>query len=288
MKLLTIDCREIGGRPGVVLSSGDILDLAAAPSTLNQAQWIPYSIVSVLAAGREGLDRVAALVDAVGDRDEAGLEQLRRNAVVLPADGTALMPPVRRPGLVLVLREDGSTYLKSPNTAVGNAATVEPPWNQDAPLECSGMLAAVIGRPLYRGSQEDATDAIAGWTLYLDLASSGREDPAQQAEHHQFPGAGPMGPAIVTIDELPDPGSSKLALSMNDVIVASESAYACADDPGARLAEVSQRYSFRPGDLVCFEPAPAADLFGCRTHPGDAVRLSVDDVMSLDIAIAKA
>ena len=45
MKLLTIDSREVTGRPGVLLDSGDILDLAAAPSTLNESQWIPHSVV---------------------------------------------------------------------------------------------------------------------------------------------------------------------------------------------------------------------------------------------------
>ena len=51
MKLVTIDAREVAGRPGVLLEDGNILDLTAAPSTLSQSQWIPQSVVSILAAG---------------------------------------------------------------------------------------------------------------------------------------------------------------------------------------------------------------------------------------------
>ena len=42
MKLLTIDSREVSGRPGALLTSGEVLDLAASPSTLSESQWIPY------------------------------------------------------------------------------------------------------------------------------------------------------------------------------------------------------------------------------------------------------
>lgn len=288
MKLVTIDCREIGGRPGVMLASGDILDLAAAPSTLDQAQWIPYSVVSVLAAGHDGFERVAALVDAVDARDDRAREDLRRDGVLLPASGTALLPPVRRPGLVLVLQADGGAHIKSPNTAVGDRATVSPPWADDAPLVCTGMLAAVFGRPLYRAGGAEAADAVVGYTLVLDLAGGSVDDRQRREEGGQFPGAGPMGPAIVTVDELVEPRTHALGLSLNDVVVASESAYAFPDDVPERLAGLSQRYGFRPGDVVCFEPPPDTALYGCRLHAGDAVRLALDDVLALEVGIAKS
>ena len=41
MRLVTIDCREIGGRPGVMVGDDEILDLAGAPRTLEESQWIP-------------------------------------------------------------------------------------------------------------------------------------------------------------------------------------------------------------------------------------------------------
>jgi len=265
-----------------MLANDDILDLAAAPSTLNQAQWIPYSVVSVLAAGQEGLDHVAGLVAAV---DESDREQLRRDGVLLPAAGTTLLPPVRRPGLLLVVDEGGTTYVKSPNTAVGSAARVAAPWNDDAPLECSGMLAVVLGRPLYRAGPDEAGNAIAGYTLVLDLSAARDDDWQRYIESKQFPGASPMGPAIVTRDELDDPRAGDMQLAMNGVVVASGPAYEHADDVSVRLAALSRHYGFRPGDVVCFEPSADAAMRRNRLHAGDAVQLSLDGIMALDVTV---
>jgi len=116
MKLLTIDSREVTGRPGVLLDNGDILDLVAAPSTLSESQWIPHSVVSVIAAGRSGLERVRQLV-ASAEREDR--QRLLQNGILLPYSGTALMAPIRRPGLVLIVDSHASSYIKSPNSAVG-------------------------------------------------------------------------------------------------------------------------------------------------------------------------
>ena len=43
MKLVTIDAREVAGRPGVLLDGGVILDLSAAPGSLSVSQWVPHS-----------------------------------------------------------------------------------------------------------------------------------------------------------------------------------------------------------------------------------------------------
>ncbi|MDP6673501.1 MAG: hypothetical protein QGH93_01440, partial [Gammaproteobacteria bacterium] len=125
MKLLTIDSREVTGRPGVLLDSGDILDLAAAPSSLSEAQWIPHSVVSVIASGRNGLERIQRLV-AVAERSDR--QRLLQDGALLPYSGTALLAPVRRPGLVLIVDSNESSYIKSPNAAVGPGATVTIPW----------------------------------------------------------------------------------------------------------------------------------------------------------------
>jgi 2-keto-4-pentenoate hydratase/2-oxohepta-3-ene-1,7-dioic acid hydratase in catechol pathway len=287
MKLVTIDCREIGGRPGVILSDDDILDLAAAPSTLDESQWIPYSVVSVLAAGQEGFDRAALLVNSLQRKSTEERDALRRDGVLLPYATTALLPPVRRPGLVLVVDQASRAYIKSPNTAVGNETRVELLWNDDAPVECAAMLAAVFGRPLYRANSSEAAASIAGFTLVADLSAPPTDDFQQYVESQQFPGANPMGPAIVTTDELGDPRDADMTLSMNDVVVGADSAYDFAEDAARRIATLSQRYAFRPGDMVCFEPRTTSELRGHRLHAGDRVNVSLRNCMSLEFTVAK-
>ena len=62
MRLVTLDSREVGGRPAVSLPSGEILDLLAASATLGTSQWRPQSVVSVLAQGEEGAAHVGRLI----------------------------------------------------------------------------------------------------------------------------------------------------------------------------------------------------------------------------------
>jgi hypothetical protein len=286
MRLLTIDCREVGGRPGVMVGDDEILDLAGAPRTLEESQWIPYSVVNVLAAGRKGLAHAQRMIDSVGNRDISEIEQLREKGVLLPFTGTSLMPPVRRPGLLLVAEDTGSSFIKSPNTAVGDRARIDAPWQDDAPLTCTGTLSAVIGRSLYRADLEEAEAAIVGYTLVMDLSAADPANRDQFVESKQFPGASPIGPAIVTADEVADVRDLRMTLALNGVEVGSGAAYGHTEELPTRVAALSRAYAFRPGDLVCFAQPDTTALAGCKLHAGDAVGLTLEGLMSLEVSIS--
>lgn len=289
MQLVTIECREVAGRPGVITESGEILDLTAAPTTLAQSQWIPQSVISILAAGEHGRQGVQRLLDAAADTDA---ETLRAAKVLLPREPTRLMAPVRRPGLVLV-QESGAApdgepepmvSIKGPNTVIGPGNTLRVPWRTGAGLSVRPLFGVVLGRPLHLAGPEAAADAIAAYTLLLDLS---RPSPGGGAsagswreylDSKQFPGACPVGPAFVTADEYPLDATCGLKLSVNGVEMSS-SRRELADLP-AKLATLSTRFGFRPGDLVGFSlPTAAADQ---RTYQdGDRICLALDHTMQL-------
>jgi len=289
MKLLTIDSREVTGRPGVLLDSGDILDLAVAPSTLSESQWIPHSVVSVIAAGRDGLERIARLVTAA---ERADRQQLIAAGALLPYSGTALMAPIRRPGLVLIVDSQGVDQIKSPNAAIGNDAKVNIPWADTDTLWGIPMLAMVLGRSIFRASESEASDAIAGYTLMFDL--SGREpnaadNGAERSKYFkssQFPGACPIGPTIVTSDEFNDPSGAAASVCINDVEVGLGSLWPDAHKGGHLLAELSQSYGFRPGDLVSFEPSGDGVGAPRKLHPGDRFSVTYTSIIELAVTIA--
>lgn len=289
MKLLTIDSREVTGRPGVLLDSGDILDLAAAPNTLSESQWIPHSVVSVLAAGPAGLERIASLVAAVGRADR---EQLRNDGTLLPYAGTELLAPIRRPGLVLIVDAAGSGFIKNPNAAVGPRATLELPWANCDALWSTPLLACVIGKPFFKAGAQEAREAIAGYTLLLDMCAQqpgdygSRDDWQAHNDMRQYPGACPIGPVIVTCDEWALPGNTEATLLINDVEVARSELWAPGQNPGELLAELSQRYGFRPGDLVAFEPFTEPADSALRIQPGDSFSVTCAGMIDLDIRVA--
>jgi hypothetical protein len=256
MRLVTLDCREVGGRPGIFLPSGEILDLAAAPSGLTASQWRPLSVVSVLAEGEEGARRVARLIADCESASDSQRQQWRSSGRLLPGSGTRLMPPVRRPGLLLmVTSSDGgptACYVKNPNSAVGPDVEIPMPAGESHQLFLLGMVGLVMGRPLYRGTVTQAARAIAALTLLADIGTTriDRGPDEGRADARQFPGACVMGPALVSIDELPADATWTLAVLVNGRAVATGHSTLDAGRAAEVVAELSTRYAFRPGDVV--------------------------------------
>ena len=256
MRLVTLECREVGGRPGIFLPSGEILDLAAAPSGLAASQWRPLSVVSVLAEGEEGALRVGRLIADCESATDLQRQQWRSSGRLLPGSGTRLMPPVRRPGLLLMVPRGeggpGACYVKNPNSVVGPDVGIPVPAGENHQLFLLGMVGLVIGRPLYRGTIAQAARAIAALTLVADLGATriDRGPDEGRADARQFPGACVLGPALVSIDELPDDAAWTLTVVVNGRAVAAGRSTLDARRAAEVVAELSTRYAFRPGDVV--------------------------------------
>lgn len=288
MRLVTLDSREAGGRPGIFLPGGEILDLAVPPVGLGAAQWLPQSIVSILAEGDQGREQVARLIAEVTSASAGQREQWRATGRLLPGVGTRLLPPIRRPGLLLMLtRTKGpnpSTYVKNPNSAIGPDATVANPANDNGPLFMLPMVGLVIGRPLFRANQDQAAKAIAALTLVADLGATrldgGPGD--SRADARQFPGACVLGPALVTSDEFPVSSDWQVTLRVNARSVGDGASGLTASRAAEIVASVSGSYGLRPGDVVGVPAGPTeVELPG-----GSAVTLRLHDTLELAFTTA--
>jgi hypothetical protein len=278
MKLVTIDAREVAGRPGLLLDSGHILDMSAAPASLDTSQWIPQSTISILAAGEQGIEHARGLA-AVADEQ---LAELQDRGAITSLASTALMAPVRRVGLILVSYTLGdgaaTSFIKSPNTAVGHAVKV--PMHGHSVLIANPMFAAVLGKQLYQADAGLAGAAISAWTLVIDLSPDIAEPKSadewrQYTAARQFPGSFPMGPALVTTDELSEPGDIVARARTNGVETWSGIACPPANECINRLAELSHDFAFSPGDVIAF--AAAEDSLSSPRQ-----KLGAKDVFSFD------
>lgn len=295
MQLLTIDSREVAGRPGLLLPDGWILDLRAAESTLSQAQWRPQSVISILVAGEAGRERAQALLD--GAVDPVRRTELKQAGALLPFAGTALMTPLRRPGLMLVAdsRVAGpdeprpAAYIKGPGTATADGSTVMLPALPEARIHARAMPAVVLSRPLFRADAAAAAEAIGAWTLVIDISLA---EPAADADaaswrryldSKQFPGAFPCGPALITQDEFLAVDRIAVGLAVNGV--AGDSGELALSEVPALLAALSRRYGFRPGDLVAFADAGAGGSAGRPLCAGDQLLATLDDRLRLAVSL---
>src|SRR3954454_17263361 len=142
----------------------------------------------------------------------------------------ALGPPVPRPRQVFALglnyalhaREAGFelppmplVFTKFPSCLVGDAATVHVATEK---VDWEVELVAVIGRRAESVSPERAWEHVAGVTVGQDLSARDVQmlgSPPQFSIGHPFPGFGPTGPWVTTVEALPARDDLAIACSVN-------------------------------------------------------------------------
>ena len=172
------------------------------------------------------MERLVGFISGAPEHDRTAW---RNAGILLPYAGTQLLAPVRRPGLLLMVRlealpaADGimRVAMKNPNAAVGPDSSIPLPDARIGRLSAAPMLGLVIGRPLFAGSPADAVRALAAVTVLVDMGlahwSAGGE------ADRQFPGACPLGPAFLTLDELPAASPATLVFRITGHIVGRQS-----------------------------------------------------------------
>lgn len=120
-------------------------------------------------------------------------------------------------------------------------------------------LAVVISRPAHRVSRAAALDHVAGFTIGQDLSERVTQlrGPAPQfGLGKSFPGFAPLGPALVTLDELADPTDLRITCTLDgEVMQDGRTSQMIVDVPGL-IAGLTQVVTLQPGDVI-FTGTPA-------------------------------
>jgi 2,4-diketo-3-deoxy-L-fuconate hydrolase len=230
-----------------------------------------------------GPDRVRVALDA-GDLPALDVTGLRIGA------------PVARPGAVLCIgmnyaahaAETGATppehpvmFYKAPNTVVGPDDDVLNPRGATR-LDWEVELAVVIGRRArYLGSPDQALDHVAGYAISNDVSerafqldiSGGQWSKGKSCETFN-----PIGPWLVTADELGDPQALGLRTWVNGQ-PRQDSSTADMIFPVAELIyQLSQVTVLDPGDIINTGTPQGVALAGHHPYlsPGDVVDLEID------------
>jgi 2-keto-4-pentenoate hydratase/2-oxohepta-3-ene-1,7-dioic acid hydratase in catechol pathway len=146
-------------------------------------------------------------------------------------------------------------------------------------------LAVVIGKEGKRITKAAALDHIAGFMVMNDI--SGRE--AQFSDHQWFRGKSfdtfaPVGPSIVSLDEIGDPYALKLKTLVNGVVMQEGNTDQMVFNIEAILEYISQDITLIPGDIISTGTPSGVGVF--RNPPvflqeGDVVECTIDKIGSL-------
>jgi acylpyruvate hydrolase len=112
-------------------------------------------------------------------------------------------------------------------------------------------LAVVIGRPIKRASTEEAAAAIAGYTVLNDVSMRDwQRRTLQWLQGKMFERSTPVGPYLVTPDEVDGAGDLEIRCEVDGVVMQQSRTSDLLFGPAEIAAYASQAITLRPGDLI--------------------------------------
>lgn len=175
-------------------------------------------------------------------------------------------------------------YFKPKNTHVGHQGIVTLPVYADR-VELGASLGLVFKHQVARATAENALDAVAGYTIVLDLSVPNASVYRPPIQEKCFDGACPVGPWVVDKADIALPESLIVRSFVNDVLVA-ERGFGDLVRPLAQLiADVTEFMTLSAGDVLTLGyPVGAVPTAG----PGDHVRIEIDGIGALECTIAES
>jgi len=257
---------------GALLDEGSILHLTPAAALylkeverekrpyLEASHLIPSDMGAFLEQGEGAMKLAGLTVDYILSsrrKDGKAPRAPRREPLVFPLAEVVLGPPVPRPGKIVAMGlnfqdhalenkipvpEFPVAFLKAPSALLGPDEPVPYPRSTKQ-LDYEIELAIVIGKKGKDIPKEKAFEHIAGYTIFNDL--SARDIQAREMQKRllllakSLDALGPMGPCLVTRDEIADPHALSMELRVNN-------------EPEPRQKSSTSQMIFKIQDLIAY------------------------------------
>ena len=250
------------------------------------------SMLAIIAGGSE------ALADVARQRDAA--------ALAIPLKDARLLAPLERPGKYLAI---GMNYAKHVEEAkrLGQptpsqqfwfnkqTSCIAGPYDDIEPgvthmLDYEAELGVVIGKPAKGVSEADAKTHVFGYVVANDVSARDwqRHSPTFTMGK-SFDTHGPIGPWIVTADEIADPHALKVRCLVNGEVRQDSDTSQLIYNVWQQIAYLSTAFTLEPGDLLA-TGTPEGVGVGMTPptflKPGDVVRCEVEGVGAIENRVA--
>jgi len=191
--------------------------------------------------------------------------------------------------------EKPAAFTKSVASIIASGEAIKVPKSNPDMLDWEGEFSVVIGKACHDVRAAQALDYVFGYTLVNDVSArdwvapifkaQGIMGPIHAWEHNllgkMFPTFCPMGPCIVTEDELPDPASVQIQTRLNGNVMQDANTDDLVFSVVQLIEYYSQFYLFQPGDVIT-TGSPSGVGFGRNPKvfmkPGDIVEVEVKQI----------
>jgi 2-keto-4-pentenoate hydratase/2-oxohepta-3-ene-1,7-dioic acid hydratase in catechol pathway len=277
MKLMYFDDYKLG-----VVTGDGVVDVSSV------VQDIPH-------AGPH--DLINGLIARFGEY-RSRLEEAARRGKAVALSGVRIRPPLPRPVnidcMAVNYMEDGTrtepapinAFHKSPNAVIGSGDTMVLPDVPATIFEGEAEVAVVIGKQAKDVKAADAMGCVFGYVNFIDGSARGLPPPGnvfyQMKSRDTF---APIGPYIVTADEIADPHRLQVRLWVNGVVKQNFNTSDMAHKIPRCIEWVSSIHTLEPGDVL----ATGTNHRGLSAFmDGDVVELESEGLGRLRISVRDA
>jgi 2-keto-4-pentenoate hydratase/2-oxohepta-3-ene-1,7-dioic acid hydratase in catechol pathway len=214
------------------------------------------------------------------------IEDAAARGKALPVSGVRIRPPLPKPTNIVCMAvnymEDGTrsepapinAFMKSPGAVIGHGDTMVLPDVPATIFEGEAEVALVMGKRASRVKAEEAMSYVFGYTNFIDGSARGLPPAGntfyQMKSRDTF---APMGPYIVTADEVPDPLNLQVRLWVNGELKQNFNTNDMAHKIARCIEWVTSIHTLEPGDVL----ATGTNHRGLSAfQDGDTVELETD------------
>jgi 2-keto-4-pentenoate hydratase/2-oxohepta-3-ene-1,7-dioic acid hydratase in catechol pathway len=243
---------------------------------------------------RDTRDLIVGVI-AEWDSYKGKLEKAAADGKGVPLASVQLRPPVPRPGnidcMAVNYMEDGTLpekpaincFHKAATAVIGDGDTMVLPDVPASIFEGEAELALIIGKRASNVKAADYKQYIFGYTCFIDGSARGLPPPGnvffQMKSRATF---APMGPWLVTADEIADPQKLNIELKNNGVTMQKFNTDDMAHQIPRVIEWLSSIHTLEPGDVV----ATGTNHRGLNSFmDGDKIELTVEKVGTLRFSI---
>jgi len=256
-------------------------------------------LMALFHAGDDARRAVTAAAWAVSGRGPDAVRQSNGPTFISSGDAKELAP-IRRPGKIMGIGRNYLDHCKEQNVEPPKHPTVFAKWPQcvvgpgDAvahppttkKLDYEGELAVVIGKGGRHANEDSALSWVFGYTIANDVTARDLQQlDGQWVRAKSGDGFCPLGPCILSADQVPDPQDLRIVTSVEGEKRQDESTGQMIFSVATLIAFVSASFALEPGDLI-LTGTPAGVGANMKPpkllQPGQRVAIEIEGIGRLE------
>ncbi|MBN1755879.1 fumarylacetoacetate hydrolase family protein [bacterium] len=243
----------------------------------------------------EGAEKIAHELKALlGSSDD--LRPFLEKEILYPLDSIHFTAPILNPEKIICIGRNYRDHCREQNQPIPSNPIIFSKYNtaltgpydpvlkpeQTEKLDFEGELAVVIGREGRYIPKEEALEYVAGYSIFHDVTARDIQFADKQwLRGKSFDTFAPMGPFLVTREEVPDPHNLSIKTIVNDRLMQDSNTSNLIFNIPYLINFISSGITLSPGDIIATGTPAGVGVFRdppIFLRPGDTVRIEIQNL----------